>query len=486
MDYATETPPGISLNYDNEPAVSYLSDSFSDDFGCWSAFRTGSYVMPHNFNNLDLFLLPYKTLQHVTVIYGPNCTSYLNNTSIAQALSEGREDSVFGYTYSHGTCINGESVSCLLQDPQPSQCRMNVRMLPVFILGGCLLVKAIYMITVNIRARYQTKSQILTFGDVIVASVLDDSLKVHNECLVNSGEVHRQQIKHACHRHCKAAARSTHGNELGHCQKCKKWNLINKAADLPRPIAAIKYKKSLLANLGGTVITQMVILVITSLTAGTISIMFIASMVSYIQDFHYWCGKDPNVSLYSCGEGLAWNMEQSFGGWGGISGFTSLGFPLAADSLASEVAAMAISNGFQSLYSLFFILLIYNVTLISMEREWGEWEKKRKKPRATLVRGDMFEQSYFLQLPFKIMGPLMCYSALMHWLLGQAISATETVYSDRVHGVEHSVYHVILPSLQHHGPALKSLSSENDARYPQLTFDYRLPPQSIHYLEVQF
>lgn len=34
----------------------------------------------------------------------------------------------------------------------------------------------------------------------------------------------------------------------------------------------------------------------------------------------------------------------------------------------------------------------------------------------------------------------MSYSALMHWLLGQAISVTETIYSDVAHGVELSVY----------------------------------------------
>lgn len=37
---------------------------------------------------------------------------------------------------------------------------------------------------------------------------------------------------------------------------------------------------------------------------------------------------------------------------------------------------------------------------------------------------------------------MMAYAALMHWLLGQAISTIETIYTDPEHGVEHSIYFV--------------------------------------------
>jgi hypothetical protein len=36
----------------------------------------------------------------------------------------------------------------------------------------------------------------------------------------------------------------------------------------------------------------------------------------------------------------------------------------------------------------------------------------------------------------------MGYASLMHWLLGQAISTTETIYTDPEYGVEHSLYFV--------------------------------------------
>lgn len=72
----------------------------------------------------------------------------------------------------------GTHVNCLLLDPEPAKCRLNVRMQAAFILAGCLLVKAIYMAAVNLLARGKLKRQLLTFGDVIVASATNPELRV--------------------------------------------------------------------------------------------------------------------------------------------------------------------------------------------------------------------------------------------------------------------------------------------------------------------
>jgi hypothetical protein len=119
---------------------------------------------------------------------------------------------------------------------------------------------------------------------------------------------------------------------------------------------------------------------------------------------------------------------------------------LPPDSLNSEFLAFAISNGAQFLHSLLCLLLIYHSARISMEHEWGERETNRKKPRCTIVQGRPFEHLYFMQLPARLVIPLMAYAALMHWLLGQAIRTTETIYTDPVHGVEHSLYFVTYAS----------------------------------------
>lgn len=96
---------------------------------------------------------------------------------------------------------------------------MNVRMQAAFILGGCLIIKAVYMIILNVRARHQVKNHCLTYGDVIVASVLDPDLKIENECMVNSGDGYRTKVDHTCHKHCKDKMLSKSGDSIGHCQK---------------------------------------------------------------------------------------------------------------------------------------------------------------------------------------------------------------------------------------------------------------------------
>ncbi|KAH6712703.1 hypothetical protein BKA61DRAFT_484042 [Leptodontidium sp. MPI-SDFR-AT-0119] len=298
------------------------------------------------------------------------------------------------------------------------------------------------MIALNYRSRTRTKDHCLTFGDVIVASVLDPDLKVKNECLLNSGDGYRHEVTHTCHKHCKDPIPSTSGDDIGHCQKCKKFNEINMSADLPHPSITIKYKKSLLSNLGSTAISQMLILMFTSLAMLGASIFLIISMAFTAQEWHRYCDNQTYAYRQNlCDEGLSSTMKRSFGTWGGFSSSATLA-ALPPDSLGSEFLAFAISNGAQFLYSLLYLLLIYNLSLISMEHEWGAWETKRKRPRCTIVSGRPFEQSYFLQLPWRVLTPLMIYASLMHWLLGQAISTTETIYTDHVHGIEHSIYFV--------------------------------------------
>lgn len=316
------------------------------------------------------------------------------------------------------------------------------QMQAALILCGCLVIKSIYMIGHNIRARHKPKDHILTFGDAIVASVIEPELKVQNECMVNTGDGYRQKVSHTCHKHCKDPIPSMTGDSIGHCQKCKKYNDINYSADLPHPSIAIKYKRSLLSNLGSTAITQMLILTFTSLFMLSISLMLVVFMAYEGQAWDKKCkGNRLDSKTGACRFSKSDFLGQVYGTWGGFSGSATL-TSLPPDNLSSEFAAFAISNGPQFLYSLLYMLLVYNLSLISMEHEWGRWEIKRRRPRCTIVSGKQFEQSYFLQLPSKIVLPLMLYAALMHWLLGQAISTAETIYTDDVKGVQHSLYFV--------------------------------------------
>ncbi len=332
-------------------------------------------------------------------------------------------------------------VACIISGEEPQECRMNVRMQAAIILMGCLFIKAAYMIVQNVQARFKTKEHLLTYGDVIVASVLDPDLKVKNECMLNSGDGWRTKVEHTCHKHCKDPIPSITGDSIGHCQKCKKFNITDKSADLPHPSIAIKYKRSLLSNMGSNAITQMIILFFCSAAMISGSIMLIIFMTSTSQEYHAQCDNPRPTRDSSCDISLSQTLKEQYGTWGGFSSSGSLG-SFNADSLGSEFMAFAVSNGPQFLYSLLYLLLVYNITLISMEHEWGAWETKRKRPRCTIVSGRPFQQSYFLQLPSRVLVPIMIYAALMHWLLGEALSTTETIYTDPVNKIEHSIYFI--------------------------------------------
>lgn len=172
--------------------------------------------------------------------------------------------------------------------------------------------------------------------------------------------------------------------------------------------------------------------------------MLITLMASTASEYNYECGhsdKNSHMHDFNCDISLSETLKEIFGTWGGFSSSVGLA-SLPPDQIGSELMAFAISNGAQFLFSLLYLLLIYNITLISMEHEWGTFERRRRKPRATIVSGIPFEQSYFLQLPSKVLFPLMTFAAAMHWLLGESISTVETIYTDKESGLEHSVYFV--------------------------------------------
>lgn len=452
----TQPPTHITYNeidaqdYSNEqpvppPGVVPSTYSTSSDSACWTAFRANQYVLPRNSTEFLMYYSSYffsNTRTDVEVSYSSDCGAYKMNATVQDALNERtwkNDEPFFGVD----SCTMAQDISCSFSNTLTQQCRMNVRMQAAFILMGALFFKAIFMIIINYRARSRTKEHCLTFGDVIVASVINPYLKIHNECLLNAGEGNRHQTAHTCHKHCKDSTPSETGDSIGHCQKCRKYNTVNKAADLPHPTVAIKYKKSLIGNLGSIAVIQLLILVMCCIVMIAGSALIIHGMVS-LTNYNQLVCEHPNPEVgetAGCQMNLTFRLKRIYGTWGGFSSSATL-HTLPPDKLSSEILAFLISNGPQFMYSLLYLMLIYNLSLIRMEHEWGQWETTRKKPRCTIVSGKAFEESYFMQLPGKLIVPLMIYASLMHWLLGQAISTTESIFTDPVHKIEHSIYAV--------------------------------------------
>jgi hypothetical protein len=153
-------------------------------------------------------------------------------------------------------------------------------------------------------------------------------------------------------------------------------------------------------------------------------------------------------------------FEAISGGFGGFNRSLEL-TSLPPDSLKNEFISFSVyvsppiylhiynaltqprsSNGAQFIYSLLYLMLIYNITLISQEHDWGKLEYSRRRIRTTLVSGPAFAQDYLLQLPRVILFPLMAYSVLTHWLLGEALQTQEAIWLENRDGrhIEHSKY----------------------------------------------
>ncbi|KAL8924807.1 MAG: hypothetical protein Q9172_002522 [Xanthocarpia lactea] len=453
-------------SYDSSLGYDLHGSEIPGDRACWIAFRTGKYSIsqsPLHSHYGYMSELEYWTGNEVHVRYAEPCEPYRETTNIQDLRGKEINTDFSGdrpTLFSIGDCGFGRDVVCYNRGYNGSddddeyvndgvgkeKCRLSVRMSAALILAGCLIVKAIYMLTIVLRGRKKIKTKCLTFGDVIAASVLDPSLQIKNECMVNAFDGHRHLVQHTCHpKHCRPGIEaSATGDSIGHCQKCKRFNTINYAGDLPHPSIAIKYKKSLIANLAGNAVVQMGILMLTSCAMVGISLMLAVYVGAAAESFQYECTKSRGEEAM-CKKGLSHYLKYQFGYFGGFETAAAVG-GLTMNSMMSEFAAFAISNGAQLLYSVIYLLLIYNFTLISMEHDWGKLERVRSRLRCTLVEGEGFKQSYLLQLPKNVLYPMMVFSSLMHWLLGQSISTKETIwadYTDPLNPVEFSRYDVV-------------------------------------------
>ena len=437
--------------------------SSGDDWACWAAFRTGEFppvvyksLALHENDVMFQLYVKYFGASTVSVSYADsNCTQYKNTTTLSELdpTQERLNVQLNGLaqpwmSYGISNCTLALNVRCKAQDAKESKCRINVRMSALLTLTVCLMIKAAYMIAVNVSLRRSVKSQCLTFGDVIVASAMDRDTRIYNECMVNAGDGHRHKTVHTCHKHCKDREPSATGDDIGHCQRCKQYNIMDKAADLFHPSVAVKYKKSLISSLGTTALVQMTILIFCSMAMLGVSIVLASGFGSAAATFKWRCvnndlGSGPYGYQGPCtSSGEAQYLKEKFGTFGG---FNSSAIISGLEALTNEAETFLIANGAQVLYSLLYLLLTYNVTLISMESDWGNLERTRRRLRCTLVKGSGFRQSYLLQLPKKILYPMMSFSAVMHWLLGQAISARETVFAshrDAIQQTEKSFYSV--------------------------------------------
>lgn len=299
---------------------------YSSSFVCWSAFRTGKASFPQSTSGMiaDFTPIQGKGLMYdeLYINYSKeNCSGFAGTWDQSLASLEIdylSPDLRGGKSYSQDTCKISDGIYCFALGEKSAQCRLNVRMSAAYILAVALSIKAIYMVTTNFKARGHVKRQLLTFGDVVVASASHSELRVQGECLVNAKESYRRHCSHACHKHCKSKTVSKTGGEVGHCQKCKKWNSVVHLTNEIQPTVATKIKRSLITNLGDTALAQITILTFCSLFMVAISIVVALPLDARIRSIKSKCARPNNIQL-GCERSYFEHFSTMSGGWGGFN-----------------------------------------------------------------------------------------------------------------------------------------------------------------------
>ena len=108
-------------------------------------------------------------------------------------------------------------------------------------------------------------------------------------------------------------------------------------------------------------------------------------------------------------------------GFGTVNPATIITWNLATSGAAGIVGNAFMANLPQVILS--FIYFSYNAIFTSMflGAEWQSYMSKRKGLRVSDCPEGAQRTTYFLQLPYRAGIPLMCTSALLHWLVSQSI-----------------------------------------------------------------
>jgi hypothetical protein len=173
----------IGLSYSNgPPTISYQTNTSSrlgnptDDFSCWSVFRTKSYWWPYDYkipnpgsvfpvaalHDSNRFSSDYSLRDSwsskadlPTVTYNEDACANMLGT--ASTLDQSKNE--FNGTTASGGCVNGVNVACMWTiSGEPPSCRISVRMQAALTLAVALLIKAGYMLIWNFRRRGQSRA----------------------------------------------------------------------------------------------------------------------------------------------------------------------------------------------------------------------------------------------------------------------------------------------------------------------------------------
>ncbi len=124
-------------------------------------------------------------------------------------------------------------------------------------------------------------------------------------------------------------------------------------------------------------------------------------------------------------------------GLGAVMAKTLIHFWTANGSLPMQATSGLLVNSIianipQVVLSLIYFSYNGLFTSMSLATEWSSFAKKRKGLRVSSQPTGSQRSSYFLQLPYRFAVPLILFSILLHWLIGQSLFLVAIeVYSTR-------------------------------------------------------
>jgi Family of unknown function (DUF6536) len=293
-----------------------------------------------------------------------------------------------GVQEDQGPPTANEITTCYV-DLQTPKCNVTLRWFPLVMTSIALVIKSVTAF-IAIRTASHFKYRLYnSLGDFIaVATRHREELSVPGECLANSGEYRKGQLR--------ALPGGTGGIPLRAKHKYRFW---------------IRY-------LG--------------LLDWTVWVFWVASMSLTWFLMNQSLNKVRNVFKDESGAEIT-NLFQLFS----LSGFgkASLAFLISnargQAAFAGQTAAalpiqIALANAPQLWLSLTYLLWNNQITRIWSEHEWRSYDGRRKRPRVSYGATEPgVRTTRWLQLPYMLSVLLMAISITMHWVVSQALFVVE-------------------------------------------------------------
>lgn len=267
--------------------------------------------------------------------------------------------------------INGRKIEYCLSQLQPQHCSVQFS---AYILIAVICMNALKSMVMFVTVYGQRESTIVTVGDAIASYLHKPNDYTQRRCLIDRGDI----VIWGTHGASKPLLRVYQDD------KSSRWfSAVSKA----------RWATCLLL-----------------ISATIIASGFLVGM---------------GVSSIKYNDGSPWSL-----GWGAIdtNAMFQGSYSLPQDGSRGLIVSVLLANCPQALVS--FLYLLYNSLLTSLllAKEWTTYASQRKGLRVTTRDGLYQRSTYYLHLPFRYSIPLLCISAVLHWVISQSIFLARVAY----------------------------------------------------------